>query len=91
MDLMTEYAKDRRHIRIIFCGVFFSLCLATALIPGCSLFDQAENKVVVVVGSRHITTEELKRDMGFVSAGMDIPVQQRDQIKDQLEIGRAHV
>lgn len=84
MDLMTEYAKNRRHIRVTFCGFFFSFCLATALIPGCSLFDQAENKVVVVVGSRHITTEELKRDMEFVSAGMDIPVQQRDQIKDQL-------
>jgi len=60
------------------------LCIVAAFTLGYALFDQAENKTGIVVGSRHITADELKKDMEFISAGIDVPVQQRDKIRSQL-------
>ncbi|MCP4578541.1 MAG: hypothetical protein GY846_19880 [Deltaproteobacteria bacterium] len=46
--------------------------------------DQTEDDIGIIVGSSHITTDKLKTDMAFISAGMEVPAQQRDLIKNQL-------
>jgi peptidyl-prolyl cis-trans isomerase C len=58
--------------------------LLTVLILACGLFDQTVNKVVLVVGSRHITTNELEKDIEFMSGGMEVPTEQQNQIRKQL-------
>ena len=72
--------RKLRTLRFLSC-VF---CLTFALIPGCSLFDQKEDNVVIVVGSRQITTDELSQDMKFISSGMDMLVLDNDRIRDEL-------
>ena len=54
------------------------------LAPGCDFFDPALNQVVVVVGSRQVGVEDLKADMEFISAGLDVSDQQKDQIRGKL-------
>lgn len=66
------------------CSLFWGLCLFSVFSPGCGLFDPAEDTVGIVVGSTHITTNKLKTDMEFISAGMEVPDQQRDRIRDKL-------
>lgn len=66
------------------CSLFWGLCLFSVLFPGCGLFDPAEDNVGIVVGSTHITTNKLKTDMEFISAGMEVPDQQRDQLRNKL-------
>jgi parvulin-like peptidyl-prolyl isomerase len=77
---MPNKPRNRFTIYIVVRG----LCLFGVFALGCGLFDQEKNKTGIVVGSRYITTDELKKDMGFISAGMDIPVEQQDQIRIQL-------
>jgi len=40
--------------------------------------------VAIVVGSRQITTDQLKKDMEFISADMDLPDHDRNRIRKQL-------
>ncbi|MCD6297950.1 MAG: SurA N-terminal domain-containing protein, partial [Deltaproteobacteria bacterium] len=40
--------------------------------------------MVIVVGSRQITTDQLKKDMEFISADMDLPDHDRNRIRKQL-------
>ena len=78
-----EQKIENRKYRILnVLSCFF--CLTSALIPGCSLFDQKEDNVVIVVGSRKITTDELSQDMKFISSGMDMLALEDDQIKKKL-------
>ena len=63
--------------------LFSGLCLIPVFIPGCGLFDQPDNEAVIVVGSRHITIDDLKKDLDFISAGMNMTIKE-DQIRDQL-------
>jgi len=63
--------------------LFSGLCLIPVFIPGCGLFDQQDDDVVIIVGSRHITINDLKKDIDFISSGMGITIKE-DQIKDQL-------
>ena len=60
------------------------LCLVPVLIHGCGLFEGDKNGAVLVVGSRHVAPDELKKDMAFITAGMDVPVILRARLKDQL-------
>ena len=63
--------------------LFSGLCLIPVFILGCGLFDQPDNDVVIVVGSRHITIDDLKKDIDFISAGTDMTIKD-DQIRNQL-------
>ena len=78
-----ELKIENRKFRIL-CVLSCVFCLTSALIPGCSLFDQKEDNVVIVVGSRQITTDELSQDMKFISSGMDMLVLDNDRIRDEL-------
>lgn len=60
------------------------LCLVPVLIHGCGLFEGDKNGAVLVVGSRHVAPDELKKDMAFITAGMDVPENLRARLKDQL-------
>ncbi len=64
----------------IICG----LCIITVLVFGCDTFYRQENKTVIVVGSRHVTADELKRDMLYVSAGIDVRHRNHKQVRERL-------
>jgi parvulin-like peptidyl-prolyl isomerase len=65
----------------LFCG---HLLVFLLFFPGCDFFNPAMNQVVVVVGSRQVGVEDLKADMEFISAGLDISDQQKDKIRGKL-------
>jgi len=71
-----HWARGARAI-LLFCGL-------VPFLWSCGLFDQDEEGVVVTVGSRHVTANELKRDLTFMSAGLEIPFQQGTQVKARL-------
>ncbi len=48
------------------------------------MVDKPEKDVVIIVGSSHITTDKLKKDIKFIRAGIEMPVEQRAEIKDQI-------
>ncbi len=65
-------------------NVFFCICLLSFFIYACGMPDKAENDVVIIVGSSQITADRLKKDIKIMSAGLEMPVLQRDEIKDQI-------
>jgi parvulin-like peptidyl-prolyl isomerase len=70
-----------RNFKPLFWGNFLALLL---LAPGCDLFDPESNQIVVVVGSRHVGVEDLKADMEFISAGLDLSHRQESQVRAKL-------
>lgn len=83
MSLEPKKIPANLLISLLIYGFFCLICLISA-ISACDSFDKTEDNVGLVVGSSHITTDKLKSDMEFISAGMEIPVQQRDLIRKQL-------
>ena len=51
---------------------------------GCGLFDHKENQAILEVGSRAITVHELKKDMIFISAGMNLSGEHANRLRSQL-------
>ncbi|UCF82835.1 MAG: peptidyl-prolyl cis-trans isomerase [Desulfobacteraceae bacterium] len=71
----------------IFFTHFCFLCAfysAALFFLGCDLIEQEASNVVIVLGSRNITADELKKDMEFISADMNLKEKQHDQIRNQL-------
>jgi len=66
------------------CGFIFIFSAAVFFFLGCGLVEQEENRVVMVIGSREITTEALKKDMEFLSAGMNGLEKHQDEYRNQL-------
>ena len=64
--------------------LFLSLCLIALSPLGCGLFDRKEDKIVIVAGSRSVTTDELKKDLEFIGSGMAVSSLLQDQIINQL-------
>ena len=54
----------------------YAVCLIPFFVIGCGVFDKSESNVVIIVGSRQITANELIKDMEFIGAGMDLPADQ---------------
>lgn len=48
------------------------------------MVDNSEKDIVIIVGSSHITTDKLKKDIKFISGGIEMPLPQREKIKDQI-------
>ena len=66
------------------------LYLTVALFFGlsaCGIFDRAEEKVVITVGKRKVSAEELKNDIKYLTAGMGITDQGLREVIDPL-LGR---
>jgi parvulin-like peptidyl-prolyl isomerase len=67
------------------CCIFISLFLAfCVLTSGCDLFSRSEHQVAVVVGSREIGINKFKKDLEFVSAGLNLTAKKWDQTREQL-------
>ncbi len=65
--------------------LFFALPLLFSLFSlGCDFFDSAENQAVVVVGERRVGLADLKADMEFISAGLDISGLKDGKIRSKL-------
>lgn len=65
-------------------GSFLVFSLIAFSVLGCGLLDQEEDKVVIRVGSRQITVDDLKRDSQFFSPGIDSGIPKEPPIKDRL-------
>lgn len=75
---------DKFFISFTLYCLFTGCCLINIPTIGCRQFEQTDNRTVITVGSRHVTSEELKKDIEFISALEDIPARQDKQIKAQL-------
>ena len=51
---------------------------------GCDFFDKEKEEYVISVGGRNVTVMELKKEMDFMTSGLDAPAQQWDMIRDKL-------
>jgi peptidyl-prolyl cis-trans isomerase C len=65
-------------------GFIVCCCLFPILILGCDLFERDKNDSVLVIGSRHITPDELKEDLQFITLGMEMPEVLLNPLRDQL-------
>jgi parvulin-like peptidyl-prolyl isomerase len=64
-------------------GVFFILYLCAVCGPGCGPVEQTGDQVILVVGSRKITENELKREISFISSDLDL-LKKQNQIYYKL-------
>ena len=81
---MISCIINRSRIPFANCGFVFIFSTAVFFFPGCGLVEQQENSVVIVVGSRQITADELKKDMELIGAGMNVIEKHQDQYRNQL-------
>ncbi len=90
---------NKSRIPFVNCGFIFIFSTAVFFFFGCGLVEEEEKNVVIVVGSRQITADELKKDMECISSGMNVleKGQYRDQLAEQLichylvmEYGKEH-
>ena len=61
-----------------------ALCLTYIPAGGCRQFEQTENRAVITVGSRSVTSEDLKKDIEFISALSHIPAPKDKQVREQI-------
>ena len=55
---------------------FFYVLMATSFsLSACGIFDRSDEKVVITVGKRNVTPDELKKDIKFITFEMGIPDQ----------------
>jgi len=81
---MIPCTINKSRIPFANCGFIFIFSTAAFFFLGCGLVEQEENSVVIVVGSRQITADELKKDMECLSAGMNVLEKNQDQYRNQL-------
>ena len=79
---MIPCVMNKTRITFSNCGFIFSAAVFFFL--GCGLVEQEESRVVIVVGSREITTEALVKDMEFLSAGMNGLEKHQEEYRNQL-------
>ena len=60
------------------------ICFAVLWSSGCDFFDEEKEEYVISVGARNITVMELKKEMDFMTSGLDAPAQQWETIRDKL-------
>jgi peptidyl-prolyl cis-trans isomerase C len=70
-----------------FCFFFCSLFIPLSVLSGCGIFDQDSTGVVLQVGSKRVTLAELKKDVKYISAGMDLSGQDWKEMRDELVQG----
>lgn len=65
-------------------GYLLCLCLGSLLVLGCELLEKDKNDSVLVIGSRHITPDQLKRDIDFRTQGMGVSDVLQTSLRDQI-------
>jgi parvulin-like peptidyl-prolyl isomerase len=64
---------------------FFFLALAISFgLSACNILDRSEEEVVITVGARSITPDELKRDIKYITSGMGVTDQGVKHVIDPL-------
>lgn len=53
-------------------------------LSACNILDRSEEKVVIIVGERDITKDELKRDIKYITSGMGVTDQEVKYVIDPL-------
>jgi parvulin-like peptidyl-prolyl isomerase len=81
---MIQLIMKRPHIFFTHFSFLCAFYSGALFFLGCDLIEQEASNVVIVLGSRNITTDELKKDMEFISADMNLKEKQHDQIRNQL-------
>jgi peptidyl-prolyl cis-trans isomerase C len=62
---------------------FFTLAISFGL-SACNILDRSEENVAITVGERNITTDELKRDIKYITSGMGVTDQEVNYVIDPL-------
>lgn len=62
---------------------FFTLAISFGL-SACNILDRSEENVAITVGERNITTDELKRDIKYITSGMGVTDQEVNFVIDPL-------
>ena len=81
---MHVWMKNRPPVLPAVCGLLHFICLISIFMIGCSLPGQEKKNIVIVVGSRNITADQLKQDLEFIGCGIPIPHDPGGGIRDQL-------
>ena len=80
----SKFAMNRSlipfYLNARLCGLF----LLSMFFLECIACDGRDDNVAMVVGARQITAEELKRDMEFMSAGIDTPSKHLPVIREGM-------
>ena len=64
--------------------VFFLALAISFGLSACNILDRSEEKVVIIVGERDITADELKRDIKYITSGMGVTDQGVKYVIDPL-------
>lgn len=82
--LMIRWMKDRTRVLLATFGISCAVWLMPIFIIGCGNPNQAEENVVIVVGSTHITEDKLKQDIEFMCSGLDIASPQWNRFRERI-------
>ena len=63
---------------------FFGIWVCALVISGCGSIHEEADDVVIVVGSRQITLDELRAHAEFISGGLEAPKSHADRIRKRL-------
>ncbi len=75
----------RKKIRVMTHGLYCLFCWTLIFLPlGCGLSDHGGDDPVMVIGSKHLSCDALKKEMEFIGGGMPVPVKHAKEIKKQL-------
>ena len=75
----------RKNIRFMSHGLYCLVCWALIFLPlGCSLSDHGEGDPVIVIGSKRLSSDGLKKEMEFIGGGLPVPVKHAKEIKARL-------
>ncbi len=50
----------------------------------CDMIDHQKDNIAIIVGSSNITTDRLKNDIKFMKEGIEMPEQQKEQLRDLI-------
>ena len=64
--------------------VFFLTLAILFGLSACNVLDRSEENVVITVGERNVTTDELKRDIKYITSGMGVSDQEVNYVIDPL-------
>lgn len=75
----------RQKIRFMRYGLYCFVCWTLIFLPlGCGLSDHGEGDPVITIGSKHLSSDALKKEMEFIGGGVPVPVQHAGEIKARL-------
>ena len=75
----------RKKIRFMSHGLYCLFCWTLIFLPlGCGLSDHEGDDPVIVIGSKRLSCDALKKELEFIGGGMPVPVKHAREIKTRL-------